>query len=158
MPLTTRRARPDDLPTLRTFEQGVIAAERPFDPTLRPDPVRYYDLEAMLRDPRVDLVVAEDEGRLVAAGYARVEAAKPFADHAEYAYLGFMFVAPDHRGQGINARVLGALAALVRARGIHELRLEVYAENAPAIRAYEKYGFAPLLLQMRMEIPDGPAL
>ena len=39
-----RQARHTDLDTLFRFEQGVITAERPFDPTLKKDPIHYYDL------------------------------------------------------------------------------------------------------------------
>ncbi|GAA4344779.1 GNAT family N-acetyltransferase [Flaviaesturariibacter amylovorans] len=152
MSVSIRTATVADLDTLYEFEQGVIAAERPFDPTLRPGHISYYDLAAMLDDPLVDLVVAEHEGRVIGSGYARVQAAKAFNAHPEYAYLGFMYVRPEYRGQGVNAQVLEALRTRARGRGLTELRLEVYAENAAAIRAYEKAGFAPLLVEMRMKV------
>ncbi|WP_336622662.1 MULTISPECIES: hypothetical protein [unclassified Cellulophaga] len=34
-----RIAKLEDLETLKSFEQGVILAERPFDETLKPDPI-----------------------------------------------------------------------------------------------------------------------
>ena len=37
-----------DLPILLQFEQGIITAERPFDPTLKPDPISYYNLEELI--------------------------------------------------------------------------------------------------------------
>ncbi|RYZ24119.1 MAG: GNAT family N-acetyltransferase [Chitinophagaceae bacterium] len=151
--IRVRLATAADLETLRRFEQGVIAAERPFDPTLRPDPIQYYDLEAMLASDNVDLVVVEDvHGTLLGSGYARVEASRPFVLPAEYAYLGFMYVVPEARGRGINALILDKLKALARARGITELRLEVYAGNEPAIRAYTKAGFEEVLVWMRMPL------
>ncbi|TCJ14024.1 GNAT family N-acetyltransferase [Flaviaesturariibacter flavus] len=147
-----RLATAADLEILRSFEQGIVAAERPLDPTLRPDPLHYYDLESLLENPHVDLMVAEHDGRLVGSGYARVEASRPFVLPEYYAYLGLMYVDPAYRGQGINALILEHLKVLVRARGITELRLEVYAGNEPAIRAYEKAGFEKLLVWMRLEI------
>lgn len=33
-----------DLPTLLAFEQGVIEAERPFDPTIKAGNINYYDI------------------------------------------------------------------------------------------------------------------
>jgi ribosomal protein S18 acetylase RimI-like enzyme len=154
MEIMLRRAQPSDLHSLLEFEQGIITTERPFDPTLAPDPVHYYDLEAMITQEHVDLVVAEYKGRIVASGYARIEEAKPYNDHELYAYLGFMFVDPEFRGQGINGMMLEKLKELVRARGITEMRLDVYAENEGAIRAYEKAGFKPLLVHMRLPIQD----
>ncbi|HUQ96019.1 MAG TPA: GNAT family N-acetyltransferase [Chitinophagaceae bacterium] len=138
-----------DLPVLRRFEQGVIAAERPFDPTLKGDPVLYYDLEEMLDNNDVALLVAESETGLVGAGYARLLQAKPMYAYKHYAYLGFMYVEPHFRGQGINQKIMNALRKWVIAKGVTELRLEVYVGNERAIRAYEKIGFSKLLVEMR---------
>jgi ribosomal protein S18 acetylase RimI-like enzyme len=153
--LIIRRAMPDDLPMLMRFEQGVIFAERYFDPTLRRREVRYYDFGTMLQDPNVYIVVAESDGQLVGSGYARIEPAKQYNQHERYAYLGFMYVLPEHRGRGINQRVMEHLEGWVAAQGLTELRLEVYADNEPAIRSYEKTGFQPLLVTMRKGMQDG---
>jgi ribosomal protein S18 acetylase RimI-like enzyme len=40
----------------------------------------------------------------------------------------------------------------IREREIKEVRLEVYAANAPAIKAYVKAGFKPDMVEMRMEL------
>lgn len=39
---TIRKATLNDLETLRRFEQSVIDAERPFDPTLKREHTNYY--------------------------------------------------------------------------------------------------------------------
>ena len=44
-----------DLPTLHQFEQGVITAERPMDPTIKEGPIQYYNLEAMLANPDIGI-------------------------------------------------------------------------------------------------------
>jgi RimJ/RimL family protein N-acetyltransferase len=148
----TRKATPSDLSTLLLFEQEIIKAERPFDPTIRPDPVRYYDLEGMLVDPQVEVQVAEAEGELVGVGYARVSESRHFLDHTQHAYLGFMYVVPAHRGTGVIQRILEVLKEWAFSRGLTELRLEVYSENTNAIRAYEKAGFMPLMTEMRLRL------
>lgn len=51
-----------DLHALLEFEQGVLTAERPFDPTLRAK-TTYYDLEVMLASENVKLLVAELKNR-----------------------------------------------------------------------------------------------
>ena len=147
-----RPATTADLPTLYRFEQGVIAAERPFDPTLKPDPNSYYDLPAMIAGPDVQLLVAELDGELAASGYARIEPAKSYLRHATYAYLGFMYVEPAHRGKGINSLIIEELRLWARSRGITELRLDVYDLNTPAIRAYQKAGFIRHMLNMRRPV------
>ncbi len=151
--ITIRTATLADLETLLRFEQGVIAAERPFDPTLRPDPIHYYDLPALLASPQAVVLVAEDQQQqLVGSGYVRIQAAKAYHLHPQYGYLGFMYVEPGHRGQGINGLLLAACKQWAAAQGLAELRLEVYARNQAAIRAYEKAGFAAHMLEMRVAI------
>lgn len=152
-----RPAAPGDLETLHRFEQDLIAAERPLDPTIKPGPIHYYDLAAMIASPDIQLVVAElvtpdPATQLVASGYARIETARHYLRHGVHAYLGFMYVLPAHRGQGINTLIIEALRQWARSRGITELRLDVYQTNTAAIRAYQKAGFISHILHMRRPV------
>ncbi|HEV7332584.1 MAG TPA: GNAT family N-acetyltransferase [Flavisolibacter sp.] len=147
-----RRATGADLVVLLQCEQGIIKAERPFSPTLKDDPVRYYDLEKMLTDPQTDVVVAEMNNEIIGCGYSRIEDSKPYYKHSQHAYLGMMYVRPEHRGKGINKLVIEELKTLAKRRGVTELRLEVFAGNQSAIKAYEKVGFQPLMTEMRMSL------
>ena len=47
---------------------------------------------------------------------------------------------PDHRGRGLAARLIGAVAAVIEGRG-DRVYLHVRVENADAIRVYERTGF-----------------
>ena len=148
-----RPATTADLPTLLQFEQGVIAAERPMDPTIKEGPINYYDLPAMIASPDIQLLVAELDGTTIASGYARIEPAdRHYLKYTQRAYLGFMYVLPTHRGKGVNRLIIDALRQWARSRNITELVLEVYELNEGAIRAYEKAGFHGHLLQMRSPI------
>ena len=148
--ITIRKAIPSDLPRLLELEQALIEAERSYDPTIQPPPIRYYDLEAMLANPDLLLLVAEEESSIIGTGYTRINPAKPFLSHEKQAYFGFMYVIPDHRGKGINGMIMAGLKDWVRSRGITECRLDVYVPNTTALRAYEKMGFSPYSLEMRM--------
>jgi GNAT superfamily N-acetyltransferase len=144
-----RKAKEEDLPTLFHFEQGVIAAERPFDPTLKREHTNYYDLPGMINAPHILLLIAEMDGQLIGSGYARIEAAKPYLQHQQHAYLGFMYVDPPFRGKGVNRLIMDGLENWAAEQGITELRLDVYHENLPAIKAYEKTGFSKHMIEMR---------
>jgi GNAT superfamily N-acetyltransferase len=146
--ITVRVADTTDLPTLLSFEEGVIEAERPFDVTLGDD-IRYYDMDAMLTMPIVRLVVAVLDGEVIGSGYARIEEAKPYLKHDRHSYMGFMYTVPEHRGKGVNWKIIEALEEWSRSQGVTEMRLEVYVDNLAAIRAYEKVGFAGYGLKMR---------
>lgn len=148
--ITTRKATINDLETLRHFEQGVISAERPFDPTLKKGHINYYDLEYMFNAPHIHLIVAELNGELVGSGYARIETAKEYLQHEQHSYLGFMYVEPQYRGKGINKIIIEALKKWSLSQNIAELRLDVYYNNTSAIIAYEKVGFIKHMIEMRM--------
>jgi len=141
-----------DLPILQEFEQGIIAFERPYDETLKPDPISYYDIKAMIEATDTEVVVAINNEEIVGSGYSSLRQADPYLKHAYFAYLGFMYVKPDYRGRGINKMIIDALKVWTKSKNITEMRLDVYSDNPAAIRAYEKAGFQRHLLNMRVEI------
>jgi ribosomal protein S18 acetylase RimI-like enzyme len=150
--LIIRKATSDDLDALLVFEQGVISAERPFDSTLKTGRTHYYDIEEMISAIHIELLVAELDNEPVGSGYARIENAKPYLQHQQYAYLGFMYVKPEYRGKGINRMIIDALAKWSASQNITELRLDVYDQNEAAIKAYERSGFVKHMVNMRMGI------
>jgi GNAT superfamily N-acetyltransferase len=148
--ITIREATLADMDILLQFEQGVIGAERPFDPTLKDGHINYYDLNEFITAPHIYMAVAELNGEVIGSGYARIETSKIYLKHPQHAYLGFMYVLPQHRGKGVNKRVIDALKSWSLKQGVTELRLQVYDQNSPAIKAYEKVGFSKHMIEMRM--------
>jgi GNAT superfamily N-acetyltransferase len=55
-------------------------------------------------------------------------------------------VLPGIRGQGIGQALLSAAETHARERGCCKLTLEVLTGNRPALRSYERFGFAPYAL------------
>lgn len=150
--MITRQATEQDLEILLEFEQGVVTAERPFNSTLIDGEIHYYDLKSLIQSPEATLIVAEENNEIIASGYALIKKAeKNYYRFKEYAYLGFMYVKPEHRGKGINKVITDELIAWAKSRGTTEVRLEVYAQNESAIKAYEKAGFEPHILLMRLK-------
>lgn len=148
--VTIRSASLSDLEQLFVFEQAIIETERPFDATIRDGVgVRYYDLEALLSSPDAEVVVAEAGVEMIGSGFARIERSESYLKHDEHSYLGFMYVVPGHRGKGINQKIIAALEAWSLSKGVTEMQLEVYCDNAAAIQAYEKSGYSRLILTMR---------
>ena len=70
--IQVRPATLTEMPTLWEFEQGIIAAERPFDKTLLPGHFHYYDLAKMIENQEAEVVVAVLNGELVGSGHARI--------------------------------------------------------------------------------------
>jgi RimJ/RimL family protein N-acetyltransferase len=148
--ISIRRARIEELPTLFEFEKGIIETEKPFDETFVSVPFHYYDLEKMILSEEADVVVAEADGKLIAGGNVRIMPAKPYNKFERYAFLGFMYVVPEYRGKGINRLIIKELVKWAHDKGLQEVRLQVYSDNAPAIAAYEKVGFKKHLTEMRL--------
>ena len=148
--IKVRPATLKDLPVLLNFEQQLIKAERPFDITIKPDPVSYYDIKAYILDEEVEVVVAEDEGTIVSSGYGLTKVARSYLDHKEFAYLGFMYTIQEYRGKGINRKIIAHLMEWAEKKGLTEVRLTVYSDNLSAIKAYEKAGFKCHITEMRI--------
>lgn len=145
-----RDAVQSDLPILKEFEQGIIATERPLNECLKSETICYYDIGALIDGESSCVMVAEDNGMLVGSGYARVTESKAHLTHDFHAYLGFMFVASSHRGRGINQLVIQALISWGKTQGVQNFYLDAYADNSPALKAYEKLGFKASLIEMKL--------
>lgn len=87
--------------------------------------------------PRRDYVVLGDSAGTV-LGYAGLDLAPDVADVMTVA------VDPDRQGAGLGRLLLGALVDRATVQGVRSLMLEVRADNAPAIRLYERHGFVPV--------------
>lgn len=152
--MIVRKASLNDLPTLLEFEQGLIEAERPMDPTIKAGNISYYDISLLIKNDNSDVFVVENNGKILASGYAKILDDRHYLKHEKQGYLGFMFVPNEHRGKGLNKLIMDALVNWCKEMKVYELRLDVYDSNNPAIRAYEKAGFKKHLINMRFNIED----
>jgi len=57
-----------------------------------------------------------------------------------------LVVLPAHRARGVGQALLAAAAKHAQERGCCKLTLEVLSGNARALRSYERFGFAPYVL------------
>ena len=149
--ITIRKANLKDLPILLKFEQSLIAAERPFDPTLKRTNTTYYNINEMITAAHIYLAVAEFNNQIISCGYARIEKAKKALQHIHFGYLGFMYTQPKYRGKGINKLIIEHLISWCKKQNIHEIRLHVYHGNEAALKAYKKIGFTNYMIEMRIE-------
>lgn len=95
--------------------------------------------------------VAELDGRFVAhaGGIASI-------DDPKVTLIFAVYVTPAHRGSGVLADLIDAIAAWSRAAGRPELLLEVVVGNDRAVRAYERLGFTDA--GVRLPHPTIPVL
>ncbi len=148
--ITIRDAEPQDVPVLLQFEQEIVIAERPFDPTLADDPISYYDIKRLITDPSSKIVVALAGARIIGSGFATILKAQEYLSHENYVNLHFMYTDPEFRGKGVNSLIIGRLKKWAQDKQIPEIRLTVYQDNLQAIKAYEKVGFKKHIIEMRL--------
>jgi GNAT superfamily N-acetyltransferase len=123
---------------------------REFNESLKSKTICYYDIGALIDGASSRVMVAEDDGVIVGSGYVRIIESKAHLAHNFHAYLGFMYVASSHRGQGINQLVIQALIGWGKTQGMQDFYLDAYADNSSALKAYEKLGFKASLIEMKL--------
>ncbi|WP_106793146.1 GNAT family N-acetyltransferase [Aquimarina sp. Aq78] len=145
----------EDLPILLDFEQKIIEAERPMDPTLIQDKkISYYSVKDYVLSDHTEVVVAEIEGEIVGSGYGQIRDRKNFFKQKQLGYIGFMYVKDEHRGKGVSQEIIKYICDWFASKNLEEIRLTVYDQNPRAIRAYEKVGFKKHLIEMRVNLKD----
>lgn len=150
--LVIRKARLVDMPILLKYEQEVIDYERAFNEDIEKENAKYYNLHSLISGSDSDIFVGEIDGEIIATGYALIKKGLPQFVYDKYTYLGFMYVTPEHRGKGINAKIIEATTKWSKERGVKHIRLQVYSDNTSAIHAYEKLGFKTELQDMKLTI------
>ena len=83
----------------------------------------------------VALVAVVEKGVPVIVGGARYVLVQP--GQAEVAFA----IVDEYQGQGIGAALLRHLAAIARNAGIEQLIAEVFPDNLPMLKLFEKSGF-----------------
>jgi len=145
-----RQATLEDKGALDECLQHIVTAERPMDECLKPGYIEYYDPLDFIKSEQSELLVAESDGVIVACGAGVIKPARDYYRYDEFLYLAMMYVAESHRGQGINGEIMRRLLDWGKSKGLTTASLTVYPDNPSAIRAYEKLGFEPALVEMRL--------
>ncbi|MBQ0736412.1 GNAT family N-acetyltransferase [Aquimarina celericrescens] len=155
MKIIVRPANIEDLPTLLDFEQKIIEAERPMDPTLIQDKkISYYSVSDYIQSDHTEVVVAEINGEIAGSGYGQVRDRLDYFKQKQLGYIGFMYVKEEHRGKGVSQAIIKYLCNWFESKDLEEIRLTVYEKNPRAIRAYEKAGFEKHLIEMRFNLEN----
>ncbi|MCJ1715598.1 ribosomal protein S18-alanine N-acetyltransferase [Microbacterium sp. M1A1_1b] len=141
--LRLRRAHPQDLDDVMWLEHASF-------PT---DAWSSSQMSAELWSPHGHYVVVEttDGPAPTVVGYAGLSslAGNPVADVQTIA------VAAEHRGSGIGRALFTELLDEARRRGVHEVFLEVRADNPVAQAMYTAFGFEHIATRPRYYQPDG---
>ncbi|MPY57370.1 GNAT family N-acetyltransferase [Streptomyces spongiae] len=151
--VTVRRARVEDIPGLVVSSSRLFAEDGgPRDPGINVDWPREYGAEAFasaLEKPARLLLVAVHDGEVV--GHLSGSLTEPSAMRpVRSATLMAMYVWPRHRGSGVGARLVRAFLAWVREQGAEQAEVTAHSDNLDGIRFYEREGFRPHSLTLRL--------
>jgi putative acetyltransferase len=105
-----------------------------------PEANHILDVQALLA-PEVCFLVARRAGRAVACGAVRAMPAEPASGGQPYGEIKRMYVDPALRGQRLGARLLEALEAELRSKGIRQALLETGGDQHEALRLYQRCGY-----------------
>jgi ribosomal protein S18 acetylase RimI-like enzyme len=73
-------------------------------------------------------------------------------DGADGAWVSEVEVERSHRGNGYGREIMTLAEAECRARGVHQLRLNVFGYNVVARRLYESLGYSVLFQKMAKDL------
>jgi aminoglycoside 6'-N-acetyltransferase len=139
-----RRGRPED-------------AEGLFQIRNEPEVVRWWGSDEI--EEISEQFIEADEGFVIEAGGEVVGAIQYHEeDNPMYRHAGIdIFLTASRHGQGLGTEAIRLLARhLFEKRGHHRLTIDPAADNAAAIRAYEKVGFRRVGIMRHYERgPDG---
>ena len=152
--LRIRQATLNDLEILLQFEQLLIDYERNLTSHIKDGRINYYDIESFIKKPDATVIVAETNGEIIGSGYALIRSNKTYKTPDKYVYLGFMYVKEEHRGKGVNKRIMNELIEWGKKSGYHIFKLDVYSNNSSAINAYQKAGFKGEELNMILNLKE----
>jgi ribosomal-protein-alanine N-acetyltransferase len=94
-------------------------------------------MRQLIRQPDAATWIAEDGARLCGFGLVEWELGRDGVT----AYVQTLEVVPEARGTGVGGELLRHLEGSACAAGAETIWLHVDAENAGAIRVYERHGF-----------------
>jgi len=132
------------------YNQGIEDRLATLEAELRTPPERREWLQA--RGPRHPVVVAEQDGRVVAWGSLNAfnprDAYRHVADFSIYIERGY-------RGKGVGTVVLTRLVELARELGYHKMVLSAFPFNAAGMALYERLGFRTVGIYKEQGLLDG---
>jgi putative acetyltransferase len=96
-----------------------------------------------LKSPDVTFLGAWRGDEVVGCGAVRTMPPEPETGDRPYGEIKRMYVLPSQRGQRIAARLIDALEAALKSRGLDRALLETGEDQTEAVRLYTRVGYVP---------------
>jgi ribosomal protein S18 acetylase RimI-like enzyme len=113
-------------------------------------------LGSQLNEPKVVILVAERDGKVIGYSYSGVEGTDYMALRGPAGAMYDIVVDPDYRQQGIGRMLVDATLEALKSQGVPRVVLSTAEKNAAAQRLFERTGFRRTMIEMTREL-DGTA-
>jgi len=152
MGIKIREANDKDLLVLKKFQNKLVEFEMPFDETIKKGTKGYYQVKRWMHSSKSKFMVAEVRGKLAGCGFGRIKEDDSWSINTHIGHIGLLFVEKEHRGKGIGKLIVNELIKWFKKKKIKDVRLQVYAKNVNAIKAYKKLGFENRIIELKKPI------
>lgn len=157
-PVTIRPARWEDAAALETLWWQLLEEQAALDANFVPadDARRRWRNDFMLwvRDRMYRLLVADRVGELVGFISAHQWSPLPIYQQELEVYIDELYVLPDHRRQGIGARLVAAVQSWAQEIGAVRLRLGVLAANRDGLAFWKRQQAQPFSVTLVIPLSD----
>ncbi|NQJ87672.1 GNAT family N-acetyltransferase [Streptococcus suis] len=154
--MTIRKARQSDIPVLNELLQDILQVHHQARPDIFKSVGQKFsedELLALLENPDKPVFVYEVKGQVV--GHLFCEFRTTSGDVLETIktlFIDDLCVASSVRGQKIGEQLYEFALSYAKEQGCHNLTLDVWADNAGAVRFYERQGMKPQKFRMEQII------
>ncbi|HEM3589487.1 TPA: GNAT family N-acetyltransferase [Streptococcus suis] len=154
--MTIRKARQSDIPVLNELLQDILQVHHQARPDIFKSVGQKFseaELVALLENSDKPVFVYEVKGQVV--GHLFCEFRTTSGDVLETIktlFIDDLCVASSVRGQKIGEQLYEFALSYAKEQGCHNLTLDVWADNAGAVRFYERQGMKPQKFRMEQII------
>ena len=161
MSITVRLAESGDAPGLFREWQELRAHNAATDSRIVPAPVTETEFAAGLREllarPTAAVFVAERENELVGFIRAGIEHNQPDRLPEQYVSVGYLFVDPSCRREGIGRRLFESVREwAMRQEGVAHFEMTVLSRDGSAEGFWRRQGFAPFIQRLWAPLAGEP--
>ena len=145
---TIRKATPNDLPIVKQLMLALYHSDRQYDALfyeLHPEEHADEEYSSRIRGEDGVCYIAELEGEIIGCLTGALSVV-PGEHPARRTRLEKVFVKERFRDLGVGSALVEAFVQWNKEIGVNRIFVRAYAENAGAIKLYERFGFRPYIL------------
>lgn len=154
--MTIRRARQSDISALNELLQEILQVHHQVRPDIFKSEGKKYseeDLKALLDNPAKPIFVYEVDGQVVGHLFCELRTATgDVLQPVKTLFIDDLCVASAARGQKIGEQLYEFALSYAKEQGCHNLTLDVWADNAGAVRFYDRLGMKAQKFRMEQLI------